>query len=88
MRDGGGYAFPSEHPFPEGGSDATRWYTGMTMRQWYKGTALRRALYLSKGTTKSREMDIANPAEVAEICGEIADAMIAEDEKAKEGEGE
>lgn len=39
MKEGGGYAFPSEHPYPEGGHGATRWHTGMTMRQWYKGQA-------------------------------------------------
>ncbi len=42
---------------------------GMTMRQWYKGQAL-------VGLTDRDNMGVA---ELSEVCGRIADAMIVED---------
>lgn len=48
---------------------------GMTMRQWYKGQALTNE-YI---TTRIGDYDKAR--HIAEYCGEVADAMIAEDEK-------
>ena len=81
MKNGGGYAFPSERPFPEGGAGATKWHTGMTMRQWYKGQALKGLLAARAigGGDDPREGGVI----FAEASAVLAEAMIAEDKKAE-----
>ena len=73
MKDGGGYAFPNEHPYPEGGPGATRWHTGMTLRQWYKGMAI-------AGYNANPNYERSHNKKII-WAGEDADALIAEDKK-------
>ena len=67
----GGLAFPCNSP------DGTEAYSGMTMRQWYKGRAIDAAL-------DKYDFGRATPQMIAKDVGEIADALIAEDLEFKE----
>ena len=75
-RKGGGNAFPQT--FSKEGS-----VSGMNMRQWYKGMAIAGAMYTSLQAAKLGYPGLSPKSEedIARVCSEIADAMLAEDEK-------
>jgi hypothetical protein len=66
-------AFPTDSPSQTGPN--TWHFSGMTMRQWYKGMAL--ASIQAAGITIPPSLSNKS---IAEIAGMIADAMLAEDE--------
>ena len=73
MKNDGGQAFPRNyaHMNPEAGKSELASHKGMTMRQWYKGMALHNPATSYLG----------DPVEVSKLAGDLADALLAEDEK-------
>ena len=74
-KNNGGWAFP--------GSESLSGviYDGMTMRQYYKAVALQGLLATNQYAFYGEDLE-AN----IKSCGDIADAMIAEDEEAAKNE--
>ena len=90
----GGPAFPGEGVMtirhPEGGDETcSTYFGGMTLRDWYKGQALagfvpttsERALWLAQ---EAEHRGVDGYAVIAENCGRLADAMLAEGEGREE----
>lgn len=76
-RDDGGPAFPLDRV-------AGSVNCGMTMRQWYKGMAMTAALQHEAILKRIAYQEGENPGpSVARFCGEVADALIAEDKEAE-----
>jgi hypothetical protein len=83
MRDDGGPAFPGEsgQEMMSNGQWREPSYSGMTLRQWYKGMAL-------LGTVQSgivtANVEQRNPTkDIATWCAAISDALIAEDREVR-----
>lgn len=66
------FAFPS---------NTESWAEGMTMRQWYKGQALIKILDMEfhQEAFNKKDKELTMPQFIAKRCGQLADAMIAED---------
>lgn len=76
----GGPAFPGANPAYDNMWDKRVTVGGMTMRQWYKGKALPCVFNIATEACRAGGVPMGKE-EIANRCGLIADAMLAEDEE-------
>jgi hypothetical protein len=82
VKNDGGPVYPHLHESCQRLNE-TEMYSGMTMRQWYKGMALDASLHNRSILKRIAYQEGIDPGpSVARFCAEVADAMIAEDEEA------